>query len=424
NWTQVIQTHCTGAAKIASSPPPSVAGESVSQCVTYSCAGTVRPYFSNRCSPALPRVITVQVLLDPSFTRVPGWRQKLDTAFGHANWHFQPFGISFLVREIGEIPLITSKERIDDSVFENLVKWKGKSSSELHLGVISEKITTEHWFVQRLGESQFLSDLLFINSMNNDDFGAVLVHELGHTFGAFHRETLSSVMAPMTGENTWRQGFDKASAEVIRITKCADFRQGARSLPLAQIEQIGQIFESATTPEDVNPLVFVFDELATAAVDQKKEDEALVWAKRAVALQPRHPMGYLVLGWTQLDLGRNREGRETFERGLELSAVIPRSNSSSINLDGKVVPFRAIALTGLGDAWRHLEDPVKAKSFYLAAISENSDYAGGYTGLGWLALDSGDRQQAIQHFEKALSVNPNSKPAQRGLEKAKAKKPS
>ncbi|MFH1263912.1 MAG: hypothetical protein V1495_10790, partial [Pseudomonadota bacterium] len=46
NWTQVIQTHCTGAAKIASSPPPSVAGESVSQCVTYSCAGTVRPYFS------------------------------------------------------------------------------------------------------------------------------------------------------------------------------------------------------------------------------------------------------------------------------------------------------------------------------------------------------------------------------------------
>jgi tetratricopeptide (TPR) repeat protein len=419
---EVVQTHCGGRASVATSLPPKITGEEISQCATYKCAGELRPYYPNGCSPALPRKVTVQVVIDPEYKKVVGWREMIDTAFNHTNWHFQKWGIMFVISEIREAPLTAGATKLDKVVFDELKKQKAGSKADLHIGFVAKDFRGKHWTTERLGTSSFLQDELVLNAENRDHLSATLVHELGHTFGAIHNYETSSIMSAMAGELDWRQSFDPLSVELIRINKCADFKKGVAGLSDSQLRQAGFLFEAGMRREDLHPFVYDFEELIEEALQRKDEKSAIAFSRRIITLQPHHPIGPTWLGWTYLEFDRYDEARKAFETAESLAMAIPDFTPSVAYPEVNRVSFRSYASSGLGYAWAGLKQPDRARPLFERSIDENKNYSGGWNGLGSLALEANDIPRAIEMFEKALSVNPDSKFAKDGLEKAKKKR--
>lgn len=189
------------------------------------------------------RIVRVRVLADTTYRRiVDDWERRIRNAVSGASDCFERnFGIRFLVTDVQPLEYRGLTDEPSD-------RWKrllriSPGEADLLLTFIG------FGNYYRSGDDvQYLGDLgrgapFGQHIMVSGEFSVhpirdrvVLVHELAHTFGAFHVENKKSVMQT----NYWnlptkdlirgRLFMDEPLKEIIRMTRDVDFRRGVDSL--------------------------------------------------------------------------------------------------------------------------------------------------------------------------------------------------
>jgi TolB-like protein/Flp pilus assembly protein TadD len=72
-----------------------------------------------------------------------------------------------------------------------------------------------------------------------------------------------------------------------------------------------------------NPTPFVHYQVAKTRLYQRRHDEAIVEAERAIALDPNYPDGYFMMGWILTFAGRSAEATDYFKRAMRLDPNYP-----------------------------------------------------------------------------------------------------
>lgn len=152
-----------------------------------------------------------------------------------------------------------------------------------------------------------------------------------------------------------------------------------------------------------------------------KEKEALVWLRKAVALDPEFARPYINLGVALRRSGDNEGAEKAYRKALELDpeAVSAYQNLASLlrgdgrrqeaeellALAGKVGsrnPFSYLALGDLSFSQRRYEE---ARRFYRRALRLYRDSAEPYAAMGLVSYATGDTGDAQRWLKKALAID-------------------
>ena len=140
--------------------------------------------------------------------------------------------------------------------------------------------------------------------------------------------------------------------------------------------------------------------LAWAAKDVP--DSALMALENAARVMPLHPLAHLRLGELKMAAGQTASAIENFERAVEAN------------------PRFAESLITLGQAYAASDRLTDATAAFERAIDANINALEAYLGLGRIFDGQQEWAAAADHFSKALLINPQSEPALRGLDRARA----
>ncbi len=133
------------------------------------------------------------------------------------------------------------------------------------------------------------------------------------------------------------------------------------------------------------------DNLGGAYVSVGRFEEAIPHFRSAVAIRPNDAMAHLNIGAYEQQHGNEQAAIEQYE-------MVPRLTTDN--------GLRATALANLGSAYRDLGEAVRAKTNYHAALELNPDCFQAVLGLGLLAQKSGNAEEAVRQFSRAVLISP------------------
>ena len=167
-------------------------------------------------------------------------------------------------------------------------------------------------------------------------------------------------------------------------------------------------------------------------------DAAIADFSKAVSLRPGDAEGYLGRGKGEEEIGQFAQAQKDYEKALQI-----RTNDASALCGlGKICfragkfdeaktnyiralmapnHFRAAAYAGLADVYLTQTNTTQALQFYIQAQNCEPDSIEIQIKLGNTLLKMGRNEDALSHFKKVLSLNPDSAAAQNGLKAAQAK---
>ncbi len=178
-----------------------------------------------------------------------------------------------------------------------------------------------------------------------------------------------------------------------------------------------------------NHLLYAYLSLALSALD--KQDEALIQAQKAVEMAPDDDYVYFVLASAHLEKKQLIKAKEIILQAIQinpfgevhfhvLASIYLAQNQIDKSLEAseyalslnpenfQALNYKAIALIHKGD--------YKSAEYALAlALKENPEGEFSLISFGHLLLKQNKAKQAIEKFEQALRINPNSQSAREGL---------
>lgn len=180
--------------------------------------------------------------------------------------------------------------------------------------------------------------------------------------------------------------------------------------------------------------------MALCQAMSKRYDVALASARMAVGLAPDFAYAHYALSWVYDRLDRMQDAEQTINEALRLDPVNADfyGHAAALRLQKKAwqaaldmaeqglvldpehtqcTNTRSIALT-------HLGREEEAGSTLAAALARDPDNAITHANQGWRLLQQGHRDQAMQHFQEALRLDPGMDWAKEGIvETLKARNP-
>lgn len=205
-----------------------------------------------------------------------------------------------------------------------------------------------------------------------------------------------------------------------------------------RFEEADQLLAQALEEDGLNGGLLALRALVRHSLDDA--DGALAMAGRAVTLDRSSAFTHWVYGAQLENAGRRDEAEQAARRALELDP----NNTDALALlaqcsigRGKFTEAVAIAERGLevdpdhepclglrAYAARYADGGQQAESAFGSLMDAYPLSGFGRAGLGWSSLDRGEVDQAREHFEQALALDPTATWAREGLiEATKAKNP-
>jgi protein O-mannosyl-transferase len=132
--------------------------------------------------------------------------------------------------------------------------------------------------------------------------------------------------------------------------------------------------------------------LGETFLNQERTEEAAVHFRAAVQIRPSDPAAHLNLG--------------TCERRQKNYAPALQEDQSVLRLTSDK-GLRTYALVNLGSDYRHLKDYPRARESYEAALQLNPETARAFVGLGVLAEKSGEFDEAVKNYSRAVELEPS-----------------
>jgi tetratricopeptide (TPR) repeat protein len=162
-------------------------------------------------------------------------------------------------------------------------------------------------------------------------------------------------------------------------------------------------------------------------------NQAALAFNQAIELDPTNSSAYRALANLLADLGRQAEGEELMLRGLEQNPNNPGfyldaadfymrigETREAIPLLERVIemePEDGWFYAGLAQAYADVGDHDRARQLLGDASARNREDPWLDEFIGWTYLDLGDCDRAIDHFERALSMDPSIDSAEQGIRK-------
>ncbi|MDD5217879.1 MAG: tetratricopeptide repeat protein, partial [Candidatus Omnitrophica bacterium] len=219
----------------------------------------------------------------------------------------------------------------------------------------------------------------------------VLIHEMGHVFGAIHAEDSDSIMSPIVDRQI-PTGFDNINADIIMLTRDIDFSKGIKTLDPKTSQQL---LSSYIRLMNMNQPVEFYYNLGIFYLNLgKAEDTVQAWQK-AAALDPKDPQIQMDLGILYLKVGDYKK------------AVKYLSHSVSLLSSPLQKPKRAEALKNLGDAYLQDGALMPAYNALSRALAIAPDDLDTKLNLAIVQLKQGRKTDAVKDFEKLLQKNPD-----------------
>jgi len=164
---------------------------------------------------------------------------------------------------------------------------------------------------------------------------------------------------------------------------------------LGDLEQAMVAFNNAIELDPSNS--GVYGSLASLLVETDREAEARELIRRGLERYPNVPDSYVVAAQFYAGIGEVGEAISLFERVIEIEPE-----------DGWLYAYLAQAYTELGDyeRARQVLGDASARGFGDPWLEEF---------IGWIYIELGDCEQAIDHLERALSIDPSIESAEEGI---------
>ena len=161
------------------------------------------------------------------------------------------------------------------------------------------------------------------------------------------------------------------------------------------IDRAIEAFSQAIERDQTNSSVY--GALASLLADQGSEVEAKILFRRGLDQNPNDPGFYVDAGNFHMQIGEIQNALPFFETALELD---PDSGWYHAHL------ARATAETGGHDTARELLEEASAKNSGDPWLDEF---------IGWTFMMMNDCEQAVDHFERALAIDPSIESAEQGI---------
>lgn len=190
------------------------------------------------------RILRLTALADTTYRQVvDDWRQRIrDTVAGASEYYEANFRIRLVLdKVIRSWDYGGLKDDVESRLEHVLLESPGQADLLVAFIGFGEfyRQQEQTFFIGHLGLASPFGRHLLVTG--NDDYHvnreiAVLIHELGHVFGAFHVVDPRSPMQPCYEDIPVREilqtqlPVDAVSAEIINLTRNVDFRQGVASL--------------------------------------------------------------------------------------------------------------------------------------------------------------------------------------------------
>ncbi len=166
----------------------------------------------------------------------------------------------------------------------------------------------------------------------------------------------------------------------------------------------------SSNPQD--PLAHL--QLAEAFISRNNYDAAFEELERAMALDQKSPQAYLRAGALAESLDDLDRALRYYQRGWQLTegnsvlllpqaqvlAELGRWDAARLSFEKALSanPSSAIAMTGLGDCYRALNQPLDALREYNRALVADPNLPDAHLSLGMLALERGTNEEAKRQF--------------------------
>lgn len=173
------------------------------------------------------------------------------------------------------------------------------------------------------------------------------------------------------------------------------------ALCLAHQDQLQQATEHAQQAIGLDPTdPFSHYTLAAVLLRRNHFAEAQAAVQRAITIEPGFVDGYSLLAQAHLQQNRWQQAFDAANQGLALDP----DHTGCLNLRA----MAEVKLGRAGDAAATLE----------SALERSPDNAWAHANQGWVCLEKGDPQKAIDHFKEALRLEPDLEYARAGIVEA------
>lgn len=219
----------------------------------------------------------------------------------------------------------------------------------------------------------------------------VLVHELGHLFGAAHTEDRNSVMSPVV-ERQIPSAFDPENREIIKMTRNFDFKRGIKALDLNTAKQLMGSYVKFTKTDQ--PFEFYYALGKCYAKAGKFQNAVEVW-EIARKREPENPRVRYDLGVLYSRMGKTDAAQQ------ELAAAVARFDLPSEE------PYKAAALNILGGVYLKQGNLDAAYSAWSRCLAIRPDYFDARVNLAVVQIRRKQFQDGAKLLEQLLKASPD-----------------
>jgi len=380
--------------------------------------------------PAAMRDLTVGVAVTPSFKNVPDWKSKFRKRLAYASKIFER---EFRVRFKKVIywdwdpsdPAMDMKSMIDDLMYQFPLAAR---KVDLVLGLsrledISKNLNMKD--VDVLGLSRPFSGYTVLRYPDQPLFQiqeeTVLVHELGHLFGAVHTGEKDTIMMPYVDRHI-PTSFDPDNRQIIAANRTMNFQQGTDSLNRETVQRLLDAYGKFMRTEQ--PFEFYYA-LAVFYLKMGNHEDGLKALRQAAQMDSGHPRVHFDIGILLSRMDQPEEARKALETAVS-KMTMPAYNpdkAAAYNIIGGIY-FRQGNYEGAQYAWQkalrltpdNLDIQVNLASVQIkrgqaetarktleAALQSHPDNAKILSNLGAAYYEKGDYQKAISYLKRALA---------------------
>lgn len=343
------------------------------------------------------RTIRVGIAVAPSFMNQPNWRSEFGQRLAYASRIFESeFKIRFVATKWYEWSGAKEHEE-SQALLEDLMSHFPLGDVDLVIGLTSLKKTPSQMIrdPHTIGQARPLSGYLVLRYPTNRLFKiqeqTVLVHELGHLFGAIHTDRPSTIMYPLIDKQL-PSHFDQENRDIIMETRGIDFKKGIEALPKDSIQRLLGSYIKLIAENQ--PFDF-FYMLGVLYVNIGQYDNALGTWKKAAAILPNYARIHYDLGMLYYQMGSQQNAIR------ELSWAVQGFRFSSENQE------KVRALVALGSVFQTNNDLTSAQSAFSRALALDPKNREIKLNLAIVLIKKGQWDTAIRQLEGLLFQDPH-----------------
>ncbi len=347
-----------------------------------------------------PREVRVGVAVSPGFKSIPDWKGTFERRLAYASKIFDTeFKIKFRVAVYQDWKPGDEKEGLSQ-LMEDLADSFPLRDVDCVIGLtrlteFDKNNVNQIKDLHSIGQARPFGGYVVIRYPHNGLFkiqeDTVLVHELGHLFGAVHTNQRDTIMAPVV-ERQIPTRFDSENHEIILRTRTVNFKEGAKTLSRNVLNNLLNAYIGLARDDQS------FDFFYSLGVFQLKlgqSQEALKSWTKAASLNDGNPLIH-------------------FELGM-LYSVSAKYDGAIRELTKAVSGFRlpsqkknkARALNALGEAYFEKNNSTAAYDAWIRGAAIEPNNLDIKANLAMVSLKRGQYDEAARILERILKVDPD-----------------